>query len=107
MVEEVTVFECPHCFHRYDYEDDVIECIKECCYQIGYPYDYAEKEYLCETCGKKYEHKNDAVSCEKKHKEKDDLYYNNFVMKEGYKKLEEASRIKSQKKLDFSKSQLL
>ena len=101
MVTEIFEYKCPYCDTKHGDEDDVIECIKEHLFQERNIDNYENILYECEMCKKRFKYNKEAIDCEKNHKEKDDLYYGEFIMKEGYKKLEAASMAKGQEKLDF------
>ena len=98
LYNQTILYVCPYCNEEYKDEDDAQDCANDCVPAD----DIIEKKisnHECEMCHKTYKVIKKAIDCEVKHKEKDDLHYNNYLDEQSLLKLKKASKHKEQTKL--------
>ena len=100
MVQSTQGWKCPYCGAFYDKEYSARECA-ETCVEVDDPIMYAK--FTCEMCNSKYEDYTEAESCESTHKEFDDKFYKNYLVKINFETLAKAATHPGQKKLEETK----
>lgn len=96
MVIYKNFFKCPYCKKLYPDWDTANDCANNCC-------DVEEvlqvSSATCEMCGKDYKDEILAECCEQEHLDNEDSFYQQYLVKKNFEKLEKASKLSGQKKL--------
>ena len=96
MVQSIQGWRCPYCNTFYDKEYKAKDCANDCV-EVDSP--VVDSKFECEMCNSKYEDYTEAEKCESTHKEFDDKYYKNYLVKKNFEELARAGNHPAQKKL--------
>jgi hypothetical protein len=100
MVKEICtdIYKCPYCNEVYDTESEAEDCRDDCADKAEIIADQ-DIYFVCEYCNKKHFEKYLAINCERKHKDKEDIFYFRFEFEKNKQELIEASKVPGQNKL--------
>lgn len=96
MVIYKEFFKCPYCKKLYPDWDTAHECAVEC---VSVDEVLQVNSACCEMCGKDYNDEILAEVCEQEHTDNSDSFYEQYLVKKNFEKLEKASKMIGQKKL--------
>lgn len=95
MVREFERWTCPFCHTVYACENEASDCAQNCAeYEL-----ITSVVWQCEICKQTYVVERVALECEVKHRESDDVMFQQHVERERVKRLLDAAAVPGQKKL--------
>jgi hypothetical protein len=95
----ITKYQCPYCDEEYLTEHEAESCLERCAEPDQCVQEIEGSVFLCDMCGKEWDDQEEAEECEQNHREREDLYYGNYLSKKDKEYLDIAASHPSQTRI--------